>query len=128
MPTGPFSFHAQMNLYGSTLEPASSAFGQLRRFRQLDHLKDINIEAPGYFYKFWDFIEQTTYDEMDGNNISFRLPESYNTANLIITEPKFKLFDIANTDTIETAKEVVNIAFKKTAEFFSDKNKNAKGK
>ncbi len=82
-----------------------------------------NIEAPSYFYKFWDNIEKTTYDEMEGNNISFRLPESYNTANLIITEPKFKLFDVVKTDTIETAKEVVNIAFKKTVAYFTELSK-----
>ena len=82
-----------------------------------------DLKAPSYFYKFWEYIEQTTYDEMEGNATSFRLPESYNTANLIINEPKFKIFDIVNTDTIETAKEVVYIAFEKTAAYFAELTK-----
>lgn len=82
-----------------------------------------NLEAPSYFYKFWENIEQTTYDEMTGNKLSFRLPEPYNTTNLIIKDAKFKLFDVLTTDTIETAKEVINIAFAKTAAYFAELTK-----
>lgn len=88
-----------------------------------NYMADYNSTAPTYFYKFWDYVEQTTYDEMEGTATSFRLPEPYNTANLIIIDPKFKLFDVMSTDTVETAKEVVNIAFKKTVTFFKDYGK-----
>ncbi len=82
-----------------------------------------DLEAPSYFYKFWNFIEETIYDELETPEISFRLPESYNTVNLIINDPKFKLFDIANTDTTETIRDVINIAFSKTVSFFNEYNK-----
>jgi penicillin amidase len=88
-----------------------------------NYMADYNTDAPSYFYKFWDYVEQSTYDEMEGTATSFRLPEPYNTANLIINDAKFKLFDVVNTDTVETAKEVINIAFKKTVAFFSQLSK-----
>jgi len=78
------------------------------------------IDAPSYFYKFWNNIETVTYDELDEKNVSFRLPQPYNTANLVVNDPKFQLFDIKKTDTIETAKEVANIAFQKTVSFFKE--------
>lgn len=91
---------------------------------------NIELEAPSYFYKLWETIEQTTYDELDNKNVSLRMPEPYNTANLIVSDPAFPLFDILNTDTKETAKEVVDLAFRKTTAFFKefvkDKNNNAK--
>jgi penicillin amidase len=97
--------------------------------RGWDYNANHNTAAPSYFYKFWDYVEQTTFDEMDGTPTSFRLPEPYNTAHLIINDATFKLFDVTNTDTIETAKQVIDIAFKKTVAFFKefakDKTKNA---
>ncbi len=91
---------------------------------------NIELEAPSYFYKLWETIEQTTYDELDNKNVSLRMPEPYNTANLIVSDPAFPLFDILNTDTKETAKEVVELAFRKTTSFFrefeKDKNNTAK--
>jgi len=97
--------------------------------RGWDYNANHNTAAPSYFYKFWDYVEQTTFDEMDGTPTSFRLPEPYNTAHLIINDATFKLFDVVNTDTIETAKQVIDIAFKKTVayfkEFAKDKTKNA---
>ena len=101
-------------------------------------LKSWNYEAnydlstPSYFYKLWSNIEEVTYDELRSKDISFRIPEPYNTANLIINDPQFKLFDVLNTTEIETAKEVTNIAFQKTVSFFTelakdkDKNNNTK--
>lgn len=91
---------------------------------------NFDLNAPSYFYKLWDNIETVTYDELRDNNISFRIPEPYNTANLLINDPKFKLFDVLNTDVEETAKEVTNIAFQKTVSFFKefqkDKNNSTK--
>lgn len=91
---------------------------------------NFEIDAPSYFYKLWQNIETITYDELDKSNVSFRLPQPYNTANLVVNDPKFILFDITNTDTIETAKEVANIAFQKTVSFFKefakDKNNSTK--
>lgn len=83
-----------------------------------------NLTAPSYFYKFWSLIEETTYDEMMNSNVSYRLPENYVTANLIITDPKFILFDIKNTSDIETANEIVEIAFNKMVAFFEEYQQN----
>jgi len=85
-----------------------------------NYYADYTLKAPSYFYKLWDFIEQTTYDELLDSKLSFRIPENYNTANLIMNEPDFKLFNITKTATVETAKEVINIAFGKTVDFFKE--------
>ncbi|MBK6276127.1 MAG: penicillin acylase family protein [Saprospirales bacterium] len=87
-----------------------------------NYYADANSEAPTFFYKLGEEIQKVTYDEMD-NKASYRIPESYNTANLLVNDPKFILFDIQNTDTVETAKEVVNIAFKNTVAFFTELTK-----
>lgn len=88
---------------------------------------DYNFTAPSYFYKLWENIEHITYDEMTNNKLSFRIPENYITANLIIKEPSFKIFDITTTATIETAQDVVNIAFAKTSDYFKEHIKDKKG-
>ncbi len=80
-------------------------------------------EAPTFFYKLADEIQNVTYDELSGSETSYRFPEPYNTAYLLVNEPNFKLFDIQNTDTIETAKEVVRIAFNKTVAYFTELTK-----
>lgn len=95
----------------------------LSALKSWNYEANYDLDAPSYFYKLWENIEQTTYDEMIENDISFRLPESYNTVNLIINEPKFRLFDIEKTDTVETAKDVINIAFKKTVAYFAELSK-----
>ncbi|MEZ5025145.1 MAG: penicillin acylase family protein [Chitinophagales bacterium] len=100
-------------------ETANKIFGALKVW---NYEADIALTAPSYFYKFWSLIEATTYDEMSDSKASFILPENYNTANLIINEPKLSIFDIKNTDTIETAKNVINIAFQKTVEYFKSHN------
>lgn len=91
-----------------------------------DFYANYNLTAPSYFYKLWENIEQITYDEMTNSKLSFRIPENYVTANLIVHDPTFKLFDITNTTTIETAKEVINIAFNKTVSYFAEQEKKKK--
>lgn len=95
----------------------------LSALKSWNYEANYEIDAPSYFYKFWSEIQSVIYDEFNKENVSFRLPEPYNTVNLIINDPKFILFDIQNTDTIETAKEVTNIAFQKTIVFFKEFNK-----
>lgn len=82
-----------------------------------------DLSAPSYFYKLWSNIEDVTYDELRSKDITLRIPEPYNTVNLVINDPKFTLFDVLNTDEIETAKEVTNIAFQKTVSFFDEFSK-----
>jgi penicillin amidase len=91
-----------------------------------DYYTRYDMEAPSYFYSLWENIEKTMYDEMENTKVSFRIPQPYNTANLIVNDPKFPLFDVMNTDTVETAKEVINLAFQKTVSYFKDYTKDSK--
>lgn len=97
----------------------------LKSLKSWDYYTAYTSDAPSYFYKFWENIEKTTYDELDVKDVSLRIPENYTTANLIINDPKFSLFDVLNTDAVETARDVVNIAFKKTVAFFKDYTKDS---
>lgn len=96
----------------------------LRALKSWNYEANINLTAPSYFYKLWSYIEETTYDELLKTKSSFRLPENYTTANLILHEPDFVLFDIKNTANIEKAQDVVQLAFQKTVAFFEDYAKN----
>lgn len=88
-----------------------------------NYYADANSEAPTFFYKLSEEIEKITYDEMTTDKTSYRLPEPYNTANLLVNDPTFIIFDIQNTAPVETAKDVVNIAFKNTVAFFTELTK-----
>jgi penicillin amidase len=104
-------------------EEAGKIYATLKSW---NYYADYNKSAPSYFYNLWNNIEQIMYDEMSNNKLSFRIPENYITANLIINDPTFKIFDITTTATTETAKDVVNIAFNKTVEYYKDYNKSKK--
>lgn len=116
----------------SYLNPTNDTLGKtiLSSLKSWNYETNISLDAPSYFYKWWDYLEQTIYDELDKPDISLRLPQPYTTANLLIYEPGFVFFDVLNTDEIETANEVTNIAFKKTIAYFKhfkeDKNNNTK--
>lgn len=109
-----------------TLTDDKDAVKIYNTLKSWNYFADYKQIAPSYFYKFWELIEKTTYDEMLSSKLSFRIPENYNTANLIIHEPTFKIFDVINTNNIETAKEVINIAFAKTVDYFKESTKEKK--
>lgn len=87
-----------------------------------NYMANYDYQSPTYFYKLWEIIEETTYDELESKDISLRIPEPYNTANLIINEPSFPLFDILNTDAVENAKDIANLSFKKMVAYFVNHN------
>ena len=109
------------NVTGNNTESSNKILGALKSW---NYEANANLSAPSYFYKFWSYIEESTYDEMIVSNSSFSLPENYVTANLILKEPDFILFDIKNTLSIETAKEVIQTAFQKTVAFFEEYQNN----
>jgi penicillin amidase len=99
--------------------PADAAANKIyQALKGWNYYAQYDMEAPSYFYQLWADIESTTYDELENTHVSFRKPHSYVTANLLVNDPGFALFDIMNTDAVETAKEVVNIAFRKTVSYF----------
>ncbi|MCB9034615.1 MAG: penicillin acylase family protein [Chitinophagales bacterium] len=85
---------------------------------------DYDYRAPSYFYNWFDSFEQLTWDEFQSKSVSLVMPENYVLANLLAQEPNFILFDLKTTDTVETAKDIVNLAFKRTVKFFENYNEN----
>lgn len=101
-----------------TLDESSQKL--VKALKAWNYNADAPLEAPSYFYIWWDFVEKTAYDEMDNKNTSLRIPEAYVTATLLKNDPGFDLFDIMVTDTVETAKEVTQAAFRKTVAYFKE--------
>lgn len=83
-----------------------------------DYFTEHTSNATSYFYKWWQYIEQLSWDEFKREDISLSKPENYTTARLLVTKPDFPLFDIQSTRQIETAKDIISIAFDSTITWF----------
>ena len=98
----------------------STSLDILKTFSKWDYFANYNYSSPSYFYKWFEIIEELTWDEFKSEKYSLEIPETYVLANLIITHPNFELFDIEATTKIETAKDIINMAFAETVKFFKD--------
>lgn len=91
-------------------------FNQLKNW---DYYTAPDKRAPVYFYHLADKIQTLTYDELDKKGVSFIYPQTYNTAYWLVYKPDLSIFDILNTPKVETAKDIVRLAFKQTVDDFS---------
>jgi len=83
-----------------------------------DFMTDYESHAASYFYKWWEFLEKTAWDELDNQEASFTYPKDYVTGELLQTHPDFKLFDIQHTPEVENAAAIIRIAFDSTRAWF----------
>lgn len=87
-------------------------------FEKWDYMANANYNSPSYFYNWFDNIIKLTYDEFDKKNVSFAIPETYVLSSLLVNNPNYFIFDIKSTSTVETAREIVNLAFEQTKKYF----------
>jgi penicillin amidase len=92
----------------------------IQALKNWNYYTDPNRDAPTFFYKWYDQVANSTWDEFESKDVSLVRPQNYVLSILLANDPKFKLFDIVTSDTIETAKEVVDLAFKNTVAFFKN--------
>jgi penicillin amidase len=88
-------------------------------------MNDAELEAPSIYEAFWVKVHRKLWDELEmpeGTPMVF--PNRYVTTQLLITQPKHELIDFEETPEKETAKEIVQMAFKEAVkEFYADDKK-----
>ena len=88
-------------------------------------MNDAELEAPSIYEAFWVKVHRRLWDELEmpeGTPMVF--PNRYVTTQLLITQPSHELIDFQETPEKETAKEIVQTAFKEAiTEFYADVTK-----
>lgn len=100
--------------------PEGNGKEMVRELGSWNFITDHESKAASYFYKWWQYLEQLTWDEMNVKDISLEKPENYTLANLLVRQPSFPLFDIQSTNPVETASDIVQMAFDSTVAWFRD--------
>ncbi len=86
----------------------------LRQMRNWDYVFHKDQVAPTVFSLWYDEFYTRTWDEFYAvkDSIDISMPEMWRTIELLEKDPENHYFDVQNTTLKETAKEVVNTAFR----------------
>jgi penicillin amidase len=85
-----------------------SAFTILKAW---DYENDVNSEGASYYEAWWDALFPLVWDEIKNAKVALDYPTAYTTIKLIKEKPDLSFFDITDTPTKETAREVIQQAF-----------------
>lgn len=77
-----------------------------------EYTKDSKL-AP-VFESWWNNIRDKTWDELMRSEHLKKLPDDLVLLDLICNDPSNKYFDLLSTEKVETASDILRIAFKKT--------------
>lgn len=103
-------FLAQLNQ--ATLTPEGKEAYKI--LSEWNFYNDPMLSAPVYYEVWWKKINPILWDEMRKKDIALDMPSTFNTIKLLKEKPNFEFMDIKNTPEKETAKEVIQMAFKQT--------------
>jgi penicillin amidase len=95
--------------------------------RQWNHENDIHSLGAPYYDAWWKAVFSLLWDEIKSSKVALDYPSDYTTIRLIKEKPELSFFDVLETPEKETAREVVQRAFKKSVELMNAW-KNEKGK
>lgn len=76
-----------------------------------DYENDVNSEGASYYEAWWDALFPLVWDEIKNAKVALDYPTAYTTIKLIKEKPDLSFFDITDTPTRETAREVIQQAF-----------------
>lgn len=95
----------------------------IQMLRDWDYTFDKSSKAPIVFYSWWQNIYKLTWDEVAAiaEQRAVSRPEGWRTIEMIKTDSASNYFDITNTDEVENAVDIVNLAFEQTYEELKDK-------
>ena len=79
-----------------------------------DFNNDMDQVAPTIFQRWWPKVRNSIYDELDSLEVSVRYPFTYRTFELLRDYPEHEIMDIAATEEVETASDLIASAFSKT--------------
>lgn len=71
-----------------------------------------DLFAPSLFASWWKHLEDKAWSKWREEGKPILYPNSYQTTQLLKEEPKSKIFDLPETASIETAKDLVKESFK----------------
>lgn len=98
----------------TVLNPAQqNAYSLLK---QWNYEYEINSLGASYYDAWWKTIFSLVWDEIKNSTVPLDYPSDYNTIRLIKEKPDLSFFDVIETPEKETAREVVQLAFKKSVE------------
>ncbi|MBX2966908.1 MAG: penicillin acylase family protein [Cyclobacteriaceae bacterium] len=94
----------------ASLTPAEQEVRNL--FTGWDYFYSPDTKTAPYFEAWWRNLYASIWDEMNHDSLSLFYPTSWNTINLIKTQPDFPFFDIQRTPEKETLTDLIRQAFK----------------
>lgn len=80
--------------------------------RSWNYYNEVESEGASYYEAWWDQLMPLIWDEMRDQKVALSRPTTYNTIKLIKEQPDLSFFDIQETEEKETAREVVQKAFR----------------
>lgn len=117
-------FLAQLN--PATLTPEGKEAYKL--LSEWNFYNDPMLSAPVYYEAWWRKIKPVLWDEMQKKDIALDMPSNFNTIKLLKEKPTFEFMDMKSTPEKETAKEVIQIAFKQAIDSVANWKKANTGK
>jgi penicillin G amidase len=109
-------FLAQLNQ--ETLTPEGKDMFKI--LSEWNFYNDPMLSAPIYYEVWWRKLKPLLWDEMQKKDISLEMPDNFNSIKLLKEKPNFEFMDIKATPEKETAKELVQIAFKQALDSIAD--------
>ncbi|MFC3880847.1 penicillin acylase family protein [Algoriphagus namhaensis] len=92
----------------------------LKELKEWDFYADPNQKAPTLFYIWWNKTTGKIWKEWYEWNAPVVTPNYYQTVSLLENEPESAIFDYTGTETVEMAKDHVNLAFEEFLEAMAD--------
>ncbi len=70
-----------------------------------------NQKEPALFQTWWKYLYRKIWAKWENDSLSIVLPNKYQTVKLLNNEPENPLFDLPETDQIETAADLARLSF-----------------
>ena len=92
----------------------------LKELKEWDFYADPNQKAPTLFYIWWNKTTGKIWKEWYEWNAPVVTPNYYQTVALLENEPESAIFDYTGTETVEMAKDHVNLGFEEFLEAMAE--------
>jgi penicillin G amidase len=79
--------------------------------KKWDYFNEATAIGASYYESWWDALMPMLWDEMAGDELLLERPTTYQTIKLLKEQPTLSFFDIRETDSVETAADVIRQAF-----------------
>lgn len=76
-----------------------------------DYFNNPENKAPSIFEMWQDFLLKNAWDEFRSDSLALRRPRTYNSFYAMQNYPDLELFDIQETDKVETLTDLINLSF-----------------